>query len=172
MTMHGMINEQRQQDPSLPLGMIPMRMPVLSYGGDGLRFTDIDPLTGVQRNPSLRYDVHGAPYNATPGSPESFRSLGEAILLSALARSAIAPEWEAETMFRQIQFSAPEMGLTEEERAGRTDGLAPAVTGDTQTWRPVVLDLDAHDGEINTMPDPKELLDHAAQEALSTASAI
>ena len=48
-------------------------------------------------NPALQFDTSGKPYNAAPGSPESFMSLGQAFLTSAIARGAIAPQWEVQT---------------------------------------------------------------------------
>jgi hypothetical protein len=48
-------------------------------------------------NPGLRFDTTGKPYNAAAGSPESFMSLGQAFISSAIARSAIAPQWEVRT---------------------------------------------------------------------------
>ncbi|MHB1098190.1 MAG: beta strand repeat-containing protein [Burkholderiales bacterium] len=140
-TMNTLVAREQQQNPGSALGLIPNRMPSLGYGMDGFSFTDIDPLTGVQKNPSLRYDTNGAPYNAVPGSPESYMSLGEAFITSALARGAIAPQWEVQTAAIQTQAGDPQAGLTEEERAGRAGDLAPPQTGTTQTWRPVVLDL-------------------------------
>lgn len=44
----------------------------------------------------LRFDTSGKPYNAIPGSPESFLSLGQAFISSAIARGAIAPQWEVQ----------------------------------------------------------------------------
>jgi len=140
-SMNTLIAREQQQNPGSALGIIPNRMPELGYGMDGFHFTDIDPLTGVQKNPALRYGTNGNPYNATPGSTESFESLGQAFLLSALARGAIAPEWEVQTAALQTQMGDPQAGLTEEERAGRAGDLAPPESGATQTWRPVVLDL-------------------------------
>ncbi|HCA27098.1 MAG TPA: hypothetical protein DEP05_05580, partial [Betaproteobacteria bacterium] len=140
-SMNTLIARAQQQNPGSALGIIPNRMPSLGYGTDGYRFTDIDPLTGAQKNPSLRYDTSGKPYNAPAGSPQSFQSLGEAFLYSALARDAIAPEWEVKTAAIQTRLGDPQAGLTEEERAGRAGGLAAAETGASQHWRPVVLDL-------------------------------
>lgn len=40
----------------------------------------------------LHYDTSGKLYNAIPGSPESFQSLGQAFITSA-----IAPQWEVRT---------------------------------------------------------------------------
>ncbi|OIQ99411.1 bifunctional hemolysin/adenylate cyclase precursor [mine drainage metagenome] len=140
-SMNTLIAQEQQQNPGSPLGIIPSRMPTLTLGPDGYRFTDINPLTGAQNNPGLRYDTSGKPYNAVPGSPESFQSLGQAFLDSAIARGAIAPQWEVQTAAMQFQAGDPLAGLTEEARAARAGDLAAPATGATQTWRPVVLDL-------------------------------
>ncbi|MDD4950697.1 S-layer family protein [Sulfuricurvum sp.] len=139
--MNSIIEQQRQTNPTSALGIIPNRMPTIAYDMSGYRYTDIDPLTGVQLDPSLRFDTSGKPYNATSGTPESYYSIGEAIIRSALSRGAIAPMWEVNTAKMQTDAGDPEAGLTEEARAGQNGQLAAAVTGDTQTFRPVVLDL-------------------------------
>ncbi|OGI41303.1 MAG: hypothetical protein A2140_02755 [Candidatus Muproteobacteria bacterium RBG_16_62_13] len=148
-TMNTLVTQVQDQNPGSALGLIANRMPTLSYDMSGFRFTNIDPLTGVEKNPELRFDTSGRPYNAIPGSNESFQSLGEAFIRNALARGAIAPQWEVETAALQTQAGDPQAGLTEEERAARTGGLAAPQSGDTQTWRPVVLDL--NDDGIQTV---------------------
>lgn len=139
--MNSMIEMERAANPDFPLGLIPNRMPSVAYDMSGYRYTDIDPLTGEERHPSLRFDTSGKPYNATQGSAESFISLGEAIVRSSLSRGAIAPMWEVYTAQMQTSAGDPKAGLTEEARAGRDGQLAAVVTGDTQTFRPIVLDL-------------------------------
>lgn len=139
--MNSLIEQQRMSNPTSSLGIIANRMPSVAYDMSGYRYTDIDPLTGEERHPSLRFDTNGNPYNATPGSTESYRSIGEAIIMSALERQAIAPMWEVQTAKMQTDAGDPKAGLTEEARAGRDGQLAAAVTGDTQTFRPVTLDL-------------------------------
>lgn len=148
--MNSLIEQQRLTNPTSSLGIIPNRMPSVAYDMSGYRYTDIDPLTGEERHPSLRFDTSGNPYNATPGSTESYRSIGEAIIMSALERQAIAPMWEVQTAKMQTDAGDPKAGLTEEARAGRDGQLAPAVTGDTQTFRPVALDLSGN-GQIDTL---------------------
>ncbi|MDD3770014.1 MAG: Ig-like domain-containing protein [Sulfuricurvum sp.] len=148
--MNSLIEQQRQTNPTSSLGIIPQRMPSVAYDMSGYRYTDIDPLTGVERHPSLRFDTSGNPYNATPGSAESYQSIGEAIIRSALSRSAIAPMWEVQTAKMQTDAGDPKAGLTEEARAGRDGQLASAVTGDTQVFRPVSLDLSGN-GMIDTL---------------------
>ena len=140
-SMNTLIAQEKQQNPGSALGLIPSRMASMSYGMDGSHFTDIDPLTGAEKHPALRYDSSGKPYNAEPGSAESFQSMGEAFMRSALAREAIAPQWEVDTAALQSAAGDPQAGLREEERAGRAGKLAPTETGATEKWRPVVLDL-------------------------------
>ncbi|MBU1217615.1 DUF2235 domain-containing protein, partial [bacterium] len=139
--MNSLIEQQRQTNPTSSLGIIANRMPTVAYDMSGYRYTDIDPLTGVELHPSLRFDTSGNPYNAIPGSTESYQSIGEAIIRSALEREAIAPMWEVQTAKMQTDAGDPKAGLTEEARAGRDGQLAHEVTGDTQTFRPVTLDL-------------------------------
>jgi len=141
-TLNSIIERERQQNPGAQLGLIPTRMPRVGYGLSGYTYTNIDPLTGVEKNPGLRFDTSGRPINAEPGSPESFQSLIEGMVLSALKRGAIAPLWEVETARLQSDAGDPKAGLTEEARAGRDGQLAAALTGDTQLFRPVSLDLD------------------------------
>lgn len=141
-TMNSLIERERQQNPGSQLGLIPQRMPSVGYDMSGYRYTDIDPLTGAEQHPALRFDTSGNPYNAEPGSPESFQSIIEGMVYSALGRQAIAPLWEVLTARAQTDAGDPKAGLTEEERAGRDGKLAPPITGTTQSFRPVVLDLD------------------------------
>ncbi|MDR0775586.1 MAG: putative Ig domain-containing protein [Azonexus sp.] len=141
-TLNALIELARQGSPDNPLGIIPNRMPSVGYDMSGYRTVDIDPLTGVEKHPELRFDTSGKPYNAKPGSPESYQSIIESMVYSALARGAIAPLWEVRTAKMQTDAGDPKAGLTEEERAGRDGKLAPPLTGDTQIFRPVVLDLD------------------------------
>lgn len=141
-SMNSLIERAREQNPGSQLGIIANRMPGLIMAMDGYRFTDIDGLSGAERNPSLRFDTSGRPYNAEPGSPESFIGLVEAILRSALSREAIAPLWEVRTAALQTAAGDPKAGLREEERAGSDGLLAAPVTGPDQVFRPVVLDLE------------------------------
>ncbi|MBN8779576.1 Ig-like domain-containing protein [Thiobacillus sp.] len=141
-TLNSLIEQSSQQNLGGQLGIIPNRMPTVGYDTSGFRFTDIDPLSGAEKHPALRFDTSGKPYNATPGSPESFQSLIEGMVYSALGRGAIAPMWEVLTAKAQTDAGDPKAGLTEEERAARDGKLAAPVTGATQTFRPVVLDID------------------------------
>ena len=141
-TLNALIEREREQNPGSQLGIIPNRMPTVGYDMSGFRYTDIDPLTGEEKHPSLRFDTSGNPYNAEPGSPEAYQSLIEGMVYSALGRGAIAPLWEVQTAKMQTDAGDPRAGLTEEERAGRDGQLAAPVEGDTQIFRPVALDLD------------------------------
>ncbi len=141
-TMNALIEREREQNPGSQLGIIPNRMPGLSYDMSGYRYTDINPLTGEEQHPSLRFDTSGNPYNAEPGSPESYQSIVEGMARSGLSRSAIAPLWEVRTAKMQSDAGDPKAGLTEEARAGRDGQLAASINGDTQNFRPVMLDLD------------------------------
>lgn len=141
-TLNALIERARQQNSGSPLGIIPNRMPSVGYDMSGYRFTDIDPLSGAEKHPSLRFDTSGRPYNAEPGDPASYQSIVEGIVRSALSRGAIAPLWEVQTAKRQTDAGDPQAGLTEEARAGRAGQLAAPVSGSTQFFRPVALDLD------------------------------
>lgn len=141
-SMNSLIERAREQNPGSQLGIIANRMPGLIMAMDGYRFSDIDGLSGAERNPDLRFDTNGRPYNAATGSSESFIGLVEAIIRSALARDAIAPLWEVRTAALQTAAGDPKAGLREEERAGSDGLLAATVHGPDQVFRPVVLDLD------------------------------
>ena len=148
--LNNLIEQQRLTNPTSALGIIPNRMPTIAYDMSGYRYTDIDPLTGVEKHAYLRYDTQGNPYNATPGSDESYQSIIEAMVRSALTRSAIAPLWEVQTAKMQTDAGDPKAGLTEEARAGRDGALASAISGATQTFRPVTLDLSGN-GQIDIL---------------------
>jgi hypothetical protein len=147
-TLNALIERERQQNPGSRLGIIPNRMPSVGYDMSGYRYTDIDPLTGAEKHPALRFDTSGRPYNAEAGSPESYQSIVEGMVRSALTRGAIAPLWEVQTAKLQTDAGDPKAGLTEEERAGRDGQLAAPITGTTQTFRPVALDLDGDGIEV------------------------
>jgi hypothetical protein len=129
-------------NPNSPIAVVANRLPSFSYRNySGFTLTDIDPLTGVQQNVGVRYDLSGRPIGAAPGSEIGAQSFAERFMRVALSRGAIAPLWEAQTAALQTSYGDPQAGLTEEERAGRAGLLAAAVTGDAQLWRPVALDL-------------------------------
>lgn len=129
------------QNPAAKLGLVVNRLPSLHYDTGGAVLTDIDPVTGKDR--SIAYGTDGRPRNAVPGSPEFFRTLNEQFIYSALGREAIAPQWEVDTARLQTQAHDPQAGLTELQRAQRNDQLAsaPDKNATSQTWRPIMLDL-------------------------------
>lgn len=147
-TLNAMFEQVRQHNPGSPLGIIPNRMPTVGYDMSGYRYTDIDPLTGAELHPALRFDTSGRPYNAEAGSPESYQSIIEGMARAALSRGAIAPMWEVNTAKLQTDAGDPKAGLAEEERAGRDGHLAAPITGASQIFRPVVLDLDGDGIEV------------------------
>ncbi|MBS4018314.1 MAG: cadherin-like domain-containing protein [Dechloromonas sp.] len=147
-TLNALIERERQQNPGSQLGIIPNRMPTVGYDMSGYRYTDIDPLSGAEKHPALRFDTAGNPWNAEPGSPESYQSIIEGMVRSALSRGAIAPLWEVRTAKLQTDAGDPRAGLSEEERAGRDGQLAAPLTGASQTFRPVALDLDGDGIEV------------------------
>ena len=60
-------NNQSTNDSSRHLGLIPQRMPGLTFRASefqdkGYAVTDIDPLTAAQRIPMLRFDDNGQPF--------------------------------------------------------------------------------------------------------------
>ncbi len=139
---------EQSVNPGSAIGVIANRLPSLTYRNyTGFQLTDIDPITGVQRNPEIKYDLTGRPYNAPAGSEQASQSLSERFIRVALARGAVAPMWEVQTAAIQTQYGDPQAGLTEEERAGRNGLLAPspqpspAGGGGSQVFRAVALDL-------------------------------
>ncbi|MHB0985580.1 MAG: Ig-like domain-containing protein [Sulfuricella sp.] len=134
---------EQSVNPGSAIGVIANRLPSLSYRNyTGFQLTDIDPITGVQRNPEIKYDLTGRPYNAPPGSDQASQSLSERFIRVALARGAVAPMWEVQTAAIQTQHGDPQAGLTEEERAGRNGQLSTQDSGlSTQVFRAVALDL-------------------------------
>ncbi len=139
-------NNQSTSDSSHYLGLIPQRMPGLTFHAaefqdKGYAVADIDPLTGAQRIPFVRFDDNGQPFGfvpeqltaqeramlSIPGSP-GVPPLVAYMLNSALDRSAIAPMWEVRTAKLQEQAGDPNAGLTEEERAAKAGYAAPIDT--------------------------------------------
>ncbi|WP_034292686.1 cadherin-like domain-containing protein [Herbaspirillum sp. RV1423] len=140
-TLKAIMNQAQAQNPAAKLGLIANRLPGLHYDTGGAILTDIDPVTGKDR--SITYDTEGRPRNAAVGSPEFFRTLNEQFIYSALGREAIAPQWEVDTARLQTQANDPQAGLTELQRAQRNNQLAaaPDKNASSQTWRPIMLDL-------------------------------
>jgi len=139
--LKNIMSQAQAQNPAAKLGLIANRLPGLLYDTGGAILTNIDPVTGKDR--SIRYNSEGRPVNAVAGSPEFFRTLNEQFIYSALGREAIAPQWEVDTARLQTQAHDPQAGLTELQRAQRNDQLAaaPDKNAGSQTWRPIMLDL-------------------------------
>jgi hypothetical protein len=153
-------------DGSKLVGIIPQRMPAIGWNESryeslvGYRVHDVDPATGLQKSPDLRWDDNFSAYNATPGNAEQQQTLPQTLLRSALAREAIAPLWEVRTARLQEQAGDPYAGLSELERAARigvdngvqTTARYNPTTGllDNAQFRPISLDLSGN-GRIDTV---------------------
>lgn len=140
------------------LGLIPQRLPSLTWregrqDDPGYALGLIDPLTGEQQYPFLRWDDDMMPFSAEPGlyqpdpsDPNVRDGWIVQMLRNAVERGAIAPLWEVQTARLQQQAGDPDAGLSEAERAARRGLLAPidAATGQRVAgpFRPVMLDLD------------------------------
>jgi VCBS repeat-containing protein len=157
--LNEIIDQQTQAAPDRPLGIIPQRLPTLSWhearqNDPGYSITDIDPLTGEERYPQLRYNDDWTPYNADPTDPEQRRNVFDRLVTSAIDRDAIAPLWEVQTARLQQDNGDPNAGLTEEVRAAHRNLLAPVDPLTQQrsagVFRPIALDLNG-DGTISTV---------------------
>ncbi|EJN10300.1 Ca2+-binding protein, RTX toxin [Herbaspirillum sp. YR522] len=139
-TLKSIMDDAVNKNPGAPLGLIPNRMPSITYGGAWILY-DMDPVTGRERG--LTYDANGRPTNAIAGSPEFYRTLAQQFIYSSLGREAIAPLWEVETAHLQTLAGDPQAGLTELQRAQRNNQLAPSLdpNATVENWRPVVFDL-------------------------------
>jgi hypothetical protein len=154
--LNEIIDQQTQAAPDRPLGIIPQRLPTLSWhearqNDPGYSITDIDPLTGTERLPQLRYNDDWTPYNADPTDPEQRRNVFDRLITSAIDREAIAPLWEVQTARLQQDNGDPNAGLTEEVRAAHRNLLAPVDAATQQrsagVFRPIALDLNG-DGRV------------------------
>jgi VCBS repeat-containing protein len=153
------VDRARAANPDVLLGIIPQRMPTLTWrearqDSPGYAIRDIDPVTGQERYPTLRYNDNWLPYNADTTDPEQRYNVFERLVLSALRREAIAPLWEVNTAKMQQAAGDPLAGLTEVERAARR-GLGAHLDAATNKlaageFKPVALDLDG-DGQINVV---------------------
>jgi YD repeat-containing protein len=148
-------------------GLIPQRMASLTWHegrltDPGYAITDVDPNTGEQHYPFLRWDDDGYAFSAYPElyqvdplDPNTRAGFLERLVISALERGTIAPVWEVQTARLQQHAGDPYAGLSETERAGRSGRLAPIdpATGERQSgqFRPVALDLD-HSGNLPLVP--------------------
>jgi hypothetical protein len=147
-SLQGIVAHFKSQDPDARIGIIPNRLPSISYddghyGNVGLipwSLVDLDPVTGQDR--AIYYDASEKAVGVAVGAPEFFRLLGEQFVYSALGHEAIAPQWEVDTARLQANAGSPQAGLTELQRAQRNGRLTPALSKDatTENWRPVMLD--------------------------------
>jgi VCBS repeat-containing protein len=157
------LNEQVGSD-SPAFGIIPQRLPTVTWregrqNDPGFAINDIDPLTGQQRYPFLRWDDNGVPFSTDPSRFQiDLADLNlrydtvQSMFVSALNREAIAPIWEVETARLQQAAGLADAGLSEAERAARR-GLGARFDAQGQnlgTFRPVTLDLDGS-GRIETV---------------------
>ena len=113
-------------NPSVPLGIIAQRMPGLTWRearqqDRGYALMDIDPLTGSQRYPYLRFDDEGKPFSSNPAlwqvdaaDPNLRQSMVEQLLNNAIKREAIAAQWEVDTAKIQATLGDPNAGLIEQ----------------------------------------------------------
>ncbi len=124
------------------LGLIPERLPGLSFRDDTFHLADIDYASGAEALPELRYTRAGQPFDAPVGSEESYWGLTERFAQVALAHGALAPAWEAATARLQTANRLTDAGLTEADRAAKAGKLVAAESDGEQAFRPVVLDLD------------------------------
>ena len=162
--LNGMLAETRSSNPSVPLGLVAQRMPSITWresrqGDPGYALLDIDPLTGEQRYPYLRFDDNGVPFSSNPAvwqpdprDPGIRAGMTQQLIESALRRKAIAGQWEVDTARIQQDVGDPNAGLVEEERAAKS-GLGatydPITKKPVGQFRPVTLDLDGN-GVIST----------------------
>jgi Ca2+-binding RTX toxin-like protein len=161
-----LIEQSGAASPNDPLGVIPQRMPILTWRerrqrDPGYSILDIDPLTGAQRYPYLRYDDNGVPFSADPNvfqvdptDPGQRLPFMQALVMSALERGALSPMWEVKTAKMQQDSGDPNAGLTEEERAAKA-GLSGQVNAETNErdpgqFRPIILDMNGN-GQIETV---------------------
>jgi Ca2+-binding RTX toxin-like protein len=156
--LNAVIDQLRTTNPYESFGIVPQRVPVVSWyeersGDPGFQITDINPLTGEEMYPKLRYNDNGSVYNADPNSDAQRRNIFQRMVDSSLARQAIAPMWEVQTARLQQDNEDPNAGLTEEERASKR-GLAAASDASGKrlpgTFRPIVLDLNS-DNTVTTV---------------------
>jgi hypothetical protein len=156
------INAQQSQKNG-ELAIVPQRLPNLSWRearltDSGYSITDIDPITGEQKYPYLRFDDQGLPFSSNPAKwqpdpadPVIRGSMTNYLTNIALARGAIGAKWEADTAKIQAQFSDPNAGLSEQERFAKLGQGAlydPITKKPVGEFHPITLDLDG-DGLIS-----------------------
>ncbi|MDD5391338.1 MAG: hypothetical protein PHD37_18530 [Gallionellaceae bacterium] len=138
----GQLASQSEGGNSGGLGLIPERLPGLSFQNNTFHLSDLDYASGAEALPQIRYTPAGQPFDAPAGSDEGYWSLSERFVRVALEHGAIAPQWEADTARLQSANRLNDAGLSEEDRAAKAGKLVAPASGASQTFRPVVLDLD------------------------------
>lgn len=161
--LQGLVDQANASYGREAYGLIPQRLTQLTWregrqDDPGYAIVDIDPITGEQRYPFLRWDDDGVAFSADPSryqvdplDPNTRGGFAQRLVTIGLERGAIAPLWEVQTARLQQQAGDPYAGLTEVERSGRGGHLAPIdpATGQRSSgqFRPVALDLD-HSGQV------------------------
>jgi VCBS repeat-containing protein len=151
-----MIARAQITSPGEALGIIPQRTASITWrearqSDRGYALLDIDPVSGEQRYPFLRFDDNGVPFSSRPDlwqpdptDPGIRTSMTQQLIESALRREAIAPMWEVNTARIQQDVGDPNAGLSERERAAK-QGLGATYDANNKPvgqFRPVTLDLD------------------------------
>ena len=129
---------------SLQIGVIPQRLGGLGYDNGAYHVSTVDPATGQAVDPNLRFMVSTAVSTGVDVSnPAYFQNLGQYYIGNALARQAIASEWEVQTAQQQAGNNVSNAGLSEVERAANLGHLASALPAGatTETWNPIGIDL-------------------------------
>jgi Uncharacterized alpha/beta hydrolase domain (DUF2235) len=153
------IDAVRLSNPAALIGIVPQRTPSITWreqrqDDQGYAIVDIDPVTGQQRYPYLRFDDAGVPFSSNPAvwqpdprDPGIRVRFDQQLTQSALRREAIAPQWVVDTARIQQDIGDPNAGLVEQERAAKL-GLGAAYDAVTKEptgqFRPITLDLDGN----------------------------
>jgi hypothetical protein len=114
--LNGMLTQLKAENPNAQWGLVPQRLASITWrearqSDAGYAINDIDPVTGQQRYPYLRWDDTGTPFSSRPdlwqpdpADPLIRQSMNERLIRSGLEREAIAPLWEVRTA--QVQQEA------------------------------------------------------------------
>jgi Ca2+-binding RTX toxin-like protein len=131
--------------PGLQLGIIPERLGSISFNNNQFQVNTVDAVTGQSINPDLYYDTNGnvAFGSSYDGNNAYFQTLNQYYANNALARQAIAPEWEVQTAEMQAAAGLSNAGLTETQRAANLGELASAAGSGSsvEEWNPIALDF-------------------------------
>ncbi len=156
--LNDVVANAQSNNPAAALGIIPQRLASITWrearqGDPGYAMVEIDPLTGAERFPGLRYNDNFLPYNADATDPEQRRDIFQRMVDSAVARQAIAPMWEVQTARMRQDLGDPNAGLTETEAAAKRGEAAQYDSNNHRIdgqFRPIALDLNG-DGRINVL---------------------